>query len=64
MRFEGAIYGFSEIAAQSSFNRLDQKTKIKGLFLVGAWMKPGCGLYGRLVSGNDAAGLVLSCLKK
>ncbi|MBU2102222.1 MAG: NAD(P)/FAD-dependent oxidoreductase, partial [Candidatus Omnitrophica bacterium] len=54
---EGAIYGFAETVPQSSINRLPQTTKIKGLFLTGAWTTPGCGVHGCFVSGFDAADL-------
>jgi len=54
---EGTIYGFAQTVAQSSINRLAQDTKIKGLFLAGAWTRPGCGVHGCLVSGKDAADL-------
>jgi len=61
---EGAIYGFSQSVGQSSINRLAQETKIKGLFLTGAWTQPGAGIHGCLVSGNDAADAALKFLKK
>ncbi len=60
---EGAIYGLAQTVAQASLNRLNQKTKIKGLFLAGAWTRPGCGVHGCLVSGKDAAELVLKYLR-
>jgi len=61
---EGTVYGFAATVGQASINRLDQKTKIKGLFLAGAWTKPGCGVHGCLVSGKDAADEVLHFLRK
>jgi prolycopene isomerase len=60
---EGAVYGFAETVAQSSLNRLPQKTRIKGLFLAGAWTAPGCGLHGCFVSGDEAADLALRDLR-
>jgi len=60
---EGAVYGFAETVQQSGINRLSQKTKIKGLFLAGAWTSPGCGVHGCFVSGVDAANLVLRQLR-
>ncbi len=60
---EGAIYGFAQTVGQSSINRLDQKTKIKGLILAGAWTRPGAGVHGCFVSGIDAADLALRQLK-
>ena len=61
---EGAIYGFSQRPGQSGINRLSQETKIKGLFLAGAWTRPGAGVHGCVVSGLDAADLVLKLLRK
>jgi prolycopene isomerase len=60
---EGSVYGFAETVPQSSINRLPQETKVKGLFLAGAWTKPGCGVHGCFVSGFDAADLVLRQLR-
>lgn len=60
---EGTIYGFAETVTQSSINRLSQKTKVKGLFLAGAWTRPGCGVHACFISGADAADLALSYLK-
>ena len=60
---EGAIYGFAQTVGQSSINRLSQATKFKGLFLAGTWTQPGAGIHACLVSGNDAADLVLRSLK-
>lgn len=59
---EGAIYGFAQTVRQSSINRLGQKTRIKGLFLSGAWTRPGAGVHACFVSAIDAANLVLKFL--
>jgi prolycopene isomerase len=61
---EGAVYGFAQTVPQSSLNRLKRTTKIRGLFLAGAWTQPGCGMHGCTVSGIDAADLALRFLKK
>jgi len=61
---EGAIYGFAHTVAQSGLNRLSQDTKIKGLFLCGAWTRPGCGVHACFISGRDAADLALESIKK
>lgn len=61
---EGAIYGFAQTLNQSGIMRLSQKTRVKGLFLAGAWTMPGAGVHGCFVSGSDAAGLVLNYLDK
>lgn len=59
---EGAVYGFTQTVEQASHNRLSQKSRIKGLFLTGAWTQPGAGVHGCLISGKDAADTVLRLL--
>jgi len=59
---EGAIYGFAQTVRQSGINRLPQATKIKGLFLAGAWTRPGGGVHACFVSGLSAAELALRFL--
>lgn len=59
---EGAIYGYAQTVLQSSINRLRQETKIKGLFLTGAWTQPGHGIHGCFISGVTAADLALKRL--
>ena len=61
---EGAVYGLAQTVAQSGINRLSQRTKIKGLFLCGAWTQPGCGVHGCFVSGIEAGQIALNYLKK
>lgn len=60
---EGAIYGLAQTVPQASINRLPQKTQIKGLFLAGAWTRPGGGVHGCFYSGSEAADLALRFLK-
>jgi len=60
---EGAIYGLAQTVQQASINRLSQKTRIKGLFLAGAWTRPGGGVHGCFYSGSEAADMVLKYLK-
>jgi len=61
---EGAVYGLAQTVSQSGINRLDQLTKIKGLFLCGAWTRPGCGVHGCYVSGAEAAQFALKYLRR
>jgi len=61
---QGAIYGFAQTPEQAVFNRLSNKTEIKGLYLAGAWTFPGGGVHGCFVSGLDAADLALNYLKR
>ncbi|MCK9614488.1 MAG: NAD(P)/FAD-dependent oxidoreductase [Candidatus Omnitrophica bacterium] len=56
---EGAIYGFAHSVKQSGIFRLSQETCIKGLFLAGAWTRPGAGVHACFISGLDAAELAL-----
>ncbi|MDD4894730.1 MAG: FAD-dependent oxidoreductase, partial [Candidatus Omnitrophica bacterium] len=60
---QGAIYGFAQTVKQSGINRLAQKTKIKGLFLAGAWTMPGGGVHPCFLSGLSAAELALKFLR-
>lgn len=60
---QGAIYGFAQTVEQSGLRRLSQQTKIKGLFLAGAWTQPGGGAHGCVVSGMDAAEAALRYIK-
>ncbi|MCK9573514.1 MAG: NAD(P)/FAD-dependent oxidoreductase [Candidatus Omnitrophica bacterium] len=59
---EGAIYGFAHSVKQSGMFRLGQETCIKGLFLAGAWTRPGAGIQACFLSGIDAAELALKFL--
>lgn len=60
---EGAIYGFAQTPEQSVSRRPAIETKVKGLFLAGAWTRPGAGIHACFVSGIDAARLALKFLK-
>ncbi len=61
---EGSIYGFAQTLNQSGINRLAQATKVKGLFLAGAWTAPGGGVHACFISGITAADLVFRYLTK
>ncbi|MFA6281572.1 MAG: NAD(P)/FAD-dependent oxidoreductase [Candidatus Omnitrophota bacterium] len=60
---EGAIYGFAHTVFQTGIFRLDQKTRVKGLFLAGSWTRPGAGVHACFISGIDAAELTLKYLR-
>lgn len=61
---DGAIYGFAQTLEQSGISRLPQETKVKGLFLAGAWTAPGGGVHACFISGMTAADLVFRYLTK
>ena len=61
---EGAIYGFAQTVEQSGIRRLPQETPVSGLFLAGAWTRPGHGVHAWFISGMEAAGLVSGWLRK
>ncbi len=56
---DGAIYGFSNIASQSGINRFSNSTPIAGLYIAGAYTYPGPGFFSCILSGVNAAKLVL-----
>ncbi len=56
---QGAIYGFSNIASQSGINRFSNETPINGLYIAGAYTYPGPGFFSCILSGTNAAKLVL-----
>ncbi|MFH1876065.1 MAG: NAD(P)/FAD-dependent oxidoreductase [Candidatus Omnitrophota bacterium] len=51
----GALYGFAATVDQVGPRRLDRKTKMKGLYLAGAWTQPGHGAHACFLSGYLAA---------
>lgn len=61
---EGAIYGFAQTPQQAVINRLSPETKIRGLFLAGAWTQPGAGVHACFISGFNAAEIALKVLRK
>ena len=60
---EGAIYGFAQNVKQSGIMRLSQETRVRGLFLAGAWTRPGGGVHGCFISGISAANLALRYIR-
>lgn len=61
--YKGSIYGASQLVSQSGLKRLDQKTPIKNLYLVGAWTVPGEGISGVVHSGEQVAERILRILR-
>lgn len=51
----GAIYGAQQSVDQCLHRRLSQTTPIEGLFLAGAWTRPGGGYSGVIWSGYNLA---------
>jgi phytoene desaturase len=57
----GAMYGWDPSPGQAAAARLTQTSPIRGLYLAGHWTRPGGGVYAVVVSGMQAARLVLGC---
>lgn len=55
----GTSYGMSLIPSQFLHNRPGAKTDIKGLFMCGANMRNGHGIFGAMTSGVEAAAMVV-----
>lgn len=51
----GSIYGFAQIPSQSGPFRANAKSKIPGLYMASAWVNPGGGFTGAMMSGFLAA---------
>lgn len=56
---DGAIYGFSNISSQSGIKRITNETPAKGLYIAGAYTYPGPGFFSCILSGTNAAKLLL-----
>ncbi len=48
---EGTPYGYAQISSQSGNNRLPNKSSIKDLYFASAWVNPGGGFSGAIISG-------------
>jgi len=48
----GAVYGFDHDLGNDFVNRVDNRTPVDGLYLAGAWSRPGAGYAGVLQSGE------------
>lgn len=60
----GAIYGAAQTVEQSLHRNLPQMTPIPGLYLVGAWTRPGAGYSGVISSGYNLATAILAREKR
>ncbi|NBI30889.1 phytoene desaturase family protein [Chengkuizengella marina] len=60
----GAVYGFAQTVEQSGLLRLERKTPLDQLSLVGAWTRPGGGYQGAAVSGASEANRIHKYLKQ
>ncbi len=56
---QGAIYGFAQSPDQANTLRLGARTPIPGLLLTGAWVRPGGGYEGAMLSGMETARVAL-----
>ncbi|AEI43011.1 phytoene desaturase family protein [Paenibacillus mucilaginosus] len=52
---QGAIYGAAPTVEQALSKGLSQTTPIEGLYLVGAWSRPGAGYSGVISGGHNLA---------
>lgn len=54
------IYGWASTPRHAVLRRLGPRTPIKGLILAGQWTRPGQGASGVILSGREAARMVIS----
>jgi all-trans-retinol 13,14-reductase len=54
--YKGAIYGWDQTLDNSNDRRLGHATPVKGLYLAGAWTRPGGGYGGVIRSGLECYG--------
>ncbi len=58
----GAIYGFANKVNEPKSKGLGNRTPVKGLYLAGSWAQDGGGYEGSMMSGLQAANLVMKDL--
>ncbi len=58
----GAIYGFANKVNEPKSKGLGNRTPVKGLYLSGSWAQDGGGYEGSMMSGLQAANLVMKDL--
>lgn len=57
--YRGAVYGAAQTVDQALHRRMSQITPVKGLYLVGAWTRPGHGYSSVISSGARLAKMLL-----
>ncbi len=56
---QGTAYGYAQIPQQSGMNRLPNKSPVKNLYFASAWVNPGGGFTGAILSGWFCANEIL-----
>ncbi len=56
---QGTAYGYAQIPEQSGIKRLANKSPIKNLYFASAWVNPGGGFTGAILSGWFCANEIL-----
>ncbi len=56
---EGTAYGYAQTPAQAGQYRLPNKSPVKNLYFASAWVNPGGGFTGAMLSGWFCAGEIL-----
>jgi len=59
----GAVYGASQSISQANLFRFPNEIKNRNLYFAGAWVSPGGGLSGVMVSGQETVKLILKKFK-
>ncbi len=56
---QGTVYGYAQVPQQSGMHRLPNKSHIKNLYFASAWVNPGGGFTGAILSGWFCANEIL-----
>ncbi len=56
---KGTAYGYAQIPQQSAINRMPNKSPLKNLYFASAWVNPGGGFTGAILSGWFCANDIL-----
>lgn len=60
---DGAVYGACQRISQSGMNRFPNSLKNQNLYFAGAWVSPGAGISGVIISAFSAVELILQKFK-